>query len=382
MVSEGLHVAQGLRVGVAGCGPAGLAHLKGVLGAGGMRVTAIADATPARLAAAAELAPDAQRSDDFASVCRDPAVDVVAACLPTSLHAPAAALAMRLGKHVVLETPAAGDLKGARGLIRLGQKYANLSLVLGDSRAFSGGDLAAGAAVARGMLGEPYHIRASWLRVRGTPKGAILPGSAAGWYGVKSLAGGGALADLAIPLAMSAWRLFGRGRVASVTAVTHNRLGPAGSEVEEAATLLVRMEGGQSAEISVAWAANIAKGAAGVSCRVMGTKAGLELFAASGPTLVREFTSDGNSTAVVLKTPKVTGHPALWRHVKEVIAGRVSKAACLSEISVAAGIMEAAYLSAASGKSVEPKVIYQSNDSPEGEGLTLAAAELAVPEEQ
>lgn len=373
-------MAQGLRVGIAGCGPAGVAHLKGVLGAGGMRITALADATPARLEAAAALAPEAHKHADFAALCKDTAVDVVAVCVPTVLHLPATALALKAGKHVVLETPATPDLKSARSLIRLGQKYDKLSLVLADARAFSAGDLAALAAVSRGMLGVPYHLRASWLRVRGTPKGAILPGTTAGWYGRKDSSGGGALTDLALPLVAAAWRLFGQSKITSVMAATHQQLALSGNDVEDAASLLIRFENGASAEVSVAWAANISKSAQGVSSRIVGNKAGLDLYTPAGPTLSRDFQPDGTSTPVVLKTPKVTGHPALWRHVKEVIAGRISKAVCLNEIAVMAALMDAAYASAAFGKSVEPKVIF--NPPTPSAASALAAAQLAVTEEE
>ncbi len=122
-ITAGMKGGAPLRVAVAGCGARGMLLLEGlrVLAAGGVpvRVTAVAEADPARRQAAASQVP-ALLAHWRDCLVRDD-VDAVVVALPDDLHASAALEALRLGRHVYLETPVARSLGEAQLLAKTAQ---------------------------------------------------------------------------------------------------------------------------------------------------------------------------------------------------------------------------------------------------------------------
>ena len=113
-----------LRVAVAGCGARGMLLLEGLhaLAAHGVavRVTAVADEDPIRRQAAAALT-GAAACIDWRDLAARGNVDAVIVALPDDLHAPAALVALQLGKHVYLETPVARSRGEAQSLAQAAQ---------------------------------------------------------------------------------------------------------------------------------------------------------------------------------------------------------------------------------------------------------------------
>lgn len=100
-----------LGIAVAGCGGiAQVAHLKSLSRIPGVRVVALADADSHQLARAARLAPQAAVFTCYQNVFLLPMVDAVVVCLPPSLHAETARLALQYQKHLYLEKPLATSL--------------------------------------------------------------------------------------------------------------------------------------------------------------------------------------------------------------------------------------------------------------------------------
>lgn len=94
----------GLRVAVLGAGDMGLHHVEAWTRLG-HEVVSITDVDRKRAAGLAERHGIARAFDDYREAVADPGADVVAICLPLPLHAPAAVLAARHGKHVLTEKP-------------------------------------------------------------------------------------------------------------------------------------------------------------------------------------------------------------------------------------------------------------------------------------
>lgn len=335
------------KVGIIGAGWPGMAHARGYEAAGGYELYAVADLIPTRRA---ELAKQFDLKRQYASaeeLIDDQFIDVVSLCLPNHLHAPLAIAALKAGKHVVCETPPAMTAGEIRKMGHAAEKAGKV-LLFALQRRFGGCEQSARQAVSKGLLGQVYHVRAAWMRTRGVPAGT-------GWYTLQSQAGGGAMADLGLQMLDIGWDLLGNPIPQSVYAVTHNHLHPRVEEkfeVEEAATALVRFEGGKSLELAASWAMNQPPQQNGAVLRACGSEGAMEVYTDAGATLYRDFDPAGNCRPIALKGPKMAHHGAMLRHLKDCMINHTppqtghERAAWLMEI------LHAMYKSAETGKSV------------------------------
>jgi len=108
--------ARSVRIGLIGCGRISRNHFDAIGKVDGLLLTAVCDSDAERARAAGEAHGVAwyRTLDDL---LRDPAVDVVAVCTPSGLHAPHGAAAARAGKHVITEKPMALSLAQADDLV-------------------------------------------------------------------------------------------------------------------------------------------------------------------------------------------------------------------------------------------------------------------------
>jgi predicted dehydrogenase len=242
----------------------------------------------------------------------------------------------------MLETPPGLGVKEA-GQIAQAASKAGKVLLHAFQRRFGPAELAAKQAIDKGYAGEPYHARATWMRTRGVPSGT-------GWYTDRSKSGGGALLDLGCHMLDIGWHLLGEPEPISVYAVTHQQLGSAAS-VEESAFALLRFAGNKSLELGTSWAINQAPSQNGTSCRVYGTKGGLEVYTPAGAVLYRHFGEKGEAKETPLKQPRVAGHAALLRHFRDCILGRAQPSVGGERGIAVMRMIEALYKSAETGKS-------------------------------
>jgi predicted dehydrogenase len=142
-------MSQTTRIGIIGGGWPGVAHAKGYLTAGGFTVVAVADLIPDRRARLAADWPNAKQYADAVELIADPNVEAVSLCLPTHLHLPMALLAMKKGKHVILETPPGVSLRESRQLAAAANKRGKV-LMYAFQRRFGGAELAAAQAIEKG----------------------------------------------------------------------------------------------------------------------------------------------------------------------------------------------------------------------------------------
>lgn len=111
---------------------------------------------------AAELGVD-RWSTDVAGVLGDPRIEVVHVCTPNSTHVPLARAALEAGKHLVLEKPIAVDGAGARELVDLAARSGRHAMVALTYRGYPMVRRAR-AAVADGELGEVRLVHGSYLQ--------------------------------------------------------------------------------------------------------------------------------------------------------------------------------------------------------------------------
>ena len=131
-----------INVGIAGIGFMGMIHYLAYKKLGGVKVRAICEQDPARLAGdwrtiKGNFGPPGKMMD-LAGIARystledlvaDPALDVIDVCLPPCLHAPTAVLALRCGKHVFCEKPIALDTAAADQMVKAAGKAGKMLMI-------------------------------------------------------------------------------------------------------------------------------------------------------------------------------------------------------------------------------------------------------------
>lgn len=228
-----------IRIGVAGCGViARQVHLPLLRHRTDARVTAVADADPARLDAACRVAPRARPHPDLASLLED-AVDAVVVCLPTGLHAPAAEAVLAAGKHLYLEKPLAPTLAEGSRVLNAWSTSDRVAM-MGFNCRFNPLYQRLRSLLAAGRAGTPVYVRTVF---------ATAPGQVADWKRSRAT-GGGALLDLASHHVDLLRFLFAR-EVARVTATILSR-----HTEDDTALLEIELENGPRAHLFVSLAAS------------------------------------------------------------------------------------------------------------------------------
>ncbi|HEV8606206.1 MAG TPA: Gfo/Idh/MocA family oxidoreductase [Tepidisphaeraceae bacterium] len=338
-----------IRVGIIGCGWPGSAHARGYLTASGFKIAAVADLIPdRRKKLMAEFSVQREYSD-AKDLLADKELDAVSICLPNHMHAGATLAALRAGKHVLCEKPPAISAAEARRMDAAAKKNGKV-LLYSLQRRFGPHEQAARAAIAKGFIGDVYHVRVVWTRTRGIPQGT-------GWFTQKEKSGGGALMDVGFHMLDLGWHLLGQPKPQSAFGVTHSRFAALVNsnpyDVDDAAFAVIRFEGGRSLELAASWALNQPPQQNGTACRLHGTSGAIEVYTPKGAVLYRDFNEKGECKENPLKPPKTIHHVALVRHFKDCIAGRATPAPGGSEGIALMEMVESIYKSSTSGKSVQ-----------------------------
>jgi predicted dehydrogenase len=107
-----------LNIGFIGVGGRGEGNRRAITETG-ENIVALCDIDDRRLGQAAEAIPDAKTYSDFRKLLEQKSLDAVVVTTPDHTHAVAAAMALRLGKHVYCEKPLTHSIDEARTLARL-----------------------------------------------------------------------------------------------------------------------------------------------------------------------------------------------------------------------------------------------------------------------
>ncbi len=173
-----------LRVGLIGLGRiAQLVHLRVLSRLPGVQLVAVAEQDPERLRAAQALTPQPEAFTDYRELLSWSRVDAVVICLPTGMHANAAAAAFVAGKHVYLEKPLATTREEAEVVLeewRASDRVGMIGFNLRRHPFFQRlrQDLAAGrlgrVAGARSVFCAAVRELPAWKRERHSGGGALL----------------------------------------------------------------------------------------------------------------------------------------------------------------------------------------------------------------
>lgn len=227
-----------LRVGVIGYGYTGKIHAQALLAETGARLTAVADSQSDRLSG---LPPGVRGYANHEELLRSE-VDAVSICLPTYLHCTVALDALRCGKHVLVEKPIAVNVEEAQNMLQAA-RTAGRVLYVGMTHRFYPELREAKKLIDDGAIGDIVVCTDCALEQLGF---LDLPS----WYLQRQFAGGGAALTSGIHL-VDRLRWFAGDEVKAVSGSAANPY--FGSDVEDAAQMFLRFQGGISAEITLAF---------------------------------------------------------------------------------------------------------------------------------
>ncbi|PJJ70512.1 putative dehydrogenase [Diaminobutyricimonas aerilata] len=344
-----------LRVGVIGVGWAGQQHIDAYAMAPGVELVAIAGMEEEVLAELGARYGVSGLYRDWQDLVALDGLDAVSVAVPTFLHAPIAVAALERGLHVLSEKPIARTGEEAQSMVDAARAAGRVLDVAFNHR--QRGDIRKlKELVDAGRLGTPYYTKAYWLRRSGIP----MIGS---WFTRFETAGGGPLADIGVHVLDYSLHLLGNPAVETVTASTYNHLGSAGFgsagvksgaadtttfEVEDLASVFLRLEGGGTLLIESSWAAHRTNSDE-FGITMYGTDGGAELrvenYIESGE--LRLFTDDaGTPSETRLYAAPGRGHAAVVDQFLDAIRSGDWTSVDGSSATKLARIIDAAYLSA------------------------------------
>lgn len=351
-----------LRAGVIGIGWAGQAHMAAYDAMEGVELVAIAGMEDDVLAELAETYGLSRLHHEWQEMIDAGGLDVISVAVPTFLHAPIAVAALEAGIHVLSEKPMARTAAEALEMTEAARKAGRVLEVAFNHR--RRGDITVlKQAIDDGELGRPYHARAYWMRRAGIP-------SLGSWFTNQEMSGGGPLIDIGVHVLDYALHLLGDPEVHSVSAVTHSELGVRGLggsdwaarrsldsayEVEDLASALIRFSNGASLILETSWAAYRPDGDE-FGITLYGTDGGAELRVVDyeSDVPVKIFGGEGEARTDHELIPVENGnHPAVVQTFIEHVLDQPHWAEYDGSVGLKrAAIIDACYLSAASGREV------------------------------
>ncbi len=206
---------------------------------------------------------------DYKEVLADPEVEAVSVCTPNNMHSIISIDALRAGKNVLCEKPAARIYSEALEMQKV-QHETGKVLNIGVCNRFNNGVIKLKELIDNGVLGDVFHVYVSFRCHRSIP-------GLGGDFTTKAVAGGGALIDWGVHFLDIVMYCCGDPKPLTVTGEAFSKLGKnigeyvypgkmwAGPpkldgiyDVEDSVTALIRTEG-PTITVNGAWAQNINK---------------------------------------------------------------------------------------------------------------------------
>ncbi len=177
-----------IKVGIIGCGTiANDAHIPSYMKNSDVEIKYFCDIIPERAQAAVEKYGCGTPVEDYHVVLADPEIDAISVCTPNVWHSIISIDAMRAGKNVLCEKPAARIYSEALEMQKVQHETGKI-LNIGVVNRFNDGVNRIKEYVDSGKLGEVYHVYASFRADRSIP-------GLGGPFTTKAISGGGALID-------------------------------------------------------------------------------------------------------------------------------------------------------------------------------------------
>lgn len=347
-----------LKLGIIGNGGIANAHMGGYLALGDeIELVACCDINFPKAQAFKEKYGFSACYDNCYDMLKNHKLDIVSVCTWNSAHAECTIAALDSGCNVLCEKPMAMNTEEALKMKEAAEKNGKL-LMIGFVRRHGNDAAAAIDYIEKGYVGDVYYAKASYLRRCGFP---------GGWFGDKSVSGGGPLIDLGVHVIDLVRYILGCPKPVTVFGATFNKLGARshirGTEwhsetvveepvftVEDLATAMIRFDNGAVLQVEASFNLNTKKGCGDIV--LFGDKAGLSLEP------FELYTEVNNQLADII--PHGSNNFDFGRdfnkEIKNFADAVTGKAKCIATAEDGVELMrilDAIYLSAETGKSVD-----------------------------
>lgn len=275
-----------MKVAVIGCGTiANAAHIPAYMKNPDAEIKYFCDIIPQRAQDAVKQYGCGVAVTDYRDVLKDPDVAAVSICTPNNVHPTIAIDAMRAGKHVLCEKPAARTWAEVQEMLNV-QRETGMTLNIGVVNRFNDSVRKIKQYIDAGKLGDVYHVYVSFRAHRSIP-------GLGGAFTTKAIAGGGALIDWGVHYLDIVMYCTGDPKTKTVSGETFCKLGKdiphyvytnmwseitkdenGTYDVDDSITALIRTEG-PVITVHGAWAQNI--GVKETYIDFMGDKGGIRL---------------------------------------------------------------------------------------------------------
>lgn len=347
-----------LKLGIIGNGGIANAHMDGYLALGDeIELVACCDINFPKAEAFAEKYGFPNCYDNCYDMLKNHQLDIVSVCTWNNAHAECSIAALNAGCNVICEKPMAMNTDEALKMKEAAEKNGKL-LMIGFVRRHGNDAAMAIDYINKGGLGDIYYAKATYLRRCGFP---------GGWFGDKTLSGGGPLIDLGVHVIDLSRYIMGCPKPVTVFGATFNKIGARshirGTEwqsetklekpvftVEDLATAMIRFDNGAVLQVEASFNLNTKNNCGDII--FFGDKAGLNL----DPFEI--YTEVNNQLADI----SLHGHNDFdferdfRREIKNFVDTVNGKAECKATADDGVELMrilDAIYLSAETGKSVD-----------------------------
>ena len=298
-----------MKIAIIGCGTiANSAHIPSYMNNPEAEIKYFCDIIPEKAQAAVEKYGCGTAVTDYREVLADPEIEAVSVCTPNYAHAEISIAAMRAGKDVLCEKPAARTYSEALEMLKV-QRETGRILNIGVVNRFNDSVNLIKRYIDSGKLGDIFHVYVSFRAHRSIP-------GLGGAFTTKAIAGGGVLIDWGVHYLDLINYVLDIREVKTVSGACYSKLGSpmrdyvyedmwAGPpdysgtyDVEEYVTGLIRTDG-PTISLNGAWAENI-QAAESTYIDFLGDKGGVRLTYGGGYTFFG--TKDGK---LISETPEI-----------------------------------------------------------------------------
>ena len=276
--------------------------------------------------------------DSAEALLADPEIEAVSISTPVYLHARQTIAAARAGKHVLVEKPMAMSTVECRTMIDACERH-GVQLMVCYYQRFNARHQHARALVQQGAIG-----RVTFAETR---QGSLRPPNPGDWKQDPAQAGGGAMMDLAVH-GIDTLR-FVLGEVRAVSAVIETAVFD--YPVDDTATVLLHFENGAQGVVRAAFTVASVEPESFASLELSGTGGRIwtwPLWSKDSGGVFRLLTPDGEQPFSIHQPT----HPALIRAFEESVRHHRESPVPGSEGLRGMAVVEAAYQSARTGRTV------------------------------
>ena len=300
---------------------------------------------------------------DYREMLQKEAPDLVSVCTPNVLHAQMTIDALKAGANVICEKPMALTYTDAQAMVQAAKEAGKQLTIAFSNRPNPGFQLLKRYAQ-EGRFGDIYYVKSQYLRRSG------IPGYGS-WFTNKDLAGGGATYDIGVHFLDLALWIMDHPKPTSVTASAYAEFGPKAKglggwgadilpppqrcDVDDFLTAHVKFENGATLVLEASWAAYLGSGN---RVQVLGNEMGADLcpalYGEAHP--LRLYGDLGEDPIEIIPdVPRASGPGGHAAIIQEWVAHLEDEEAPIPgwHGAMATQILEAAFQSSATGKSVE-----------------------------